>query len=309
MRPLRSSLPAGLYELSIRITGQHLLLAPGEALNSVILGIIGRCQAGASGQGVRIHAFSVLSNHYHMLVSVDSAHCLSKFQCFVNGNIARRVNKLLGRSGALWERRFNAIRVVGDRSAQLWRLQYIMAHGVKEGLVARIEHWPGASSNNWLRLGQQLFGTWTDHSAETNAKRRKGYVEIPGQFDVEYPIVMSPLPCFQDTPADKWRRHIERIVDEIHGEADARLAAGDVVLGVAAILATDPFSRVLHSKHSRSPTVLAQEPELRREASQEHRARARAWWEAAAALAARLPPRVVEPSGKLPGYLWSRVTI
>ena len=62
MRPLRHALPGGLHEISIRVTGEHLLLKPGKALNNMVLGIIGRAQL---QEDVKVHAFVVLSNHYH----------------------------------------------------------------------------------------------------------------------------------------------------------------------------------------------------------------------------------------------------
>ena len=62
MRPLRHALPGGLHEISIRVTGEHLLLKPAKALNNMVLGIIGRAQL---QEDVKVHAFVVLSNHYH----------------------------------------------------------------------------------------------------------------------------------------------------------------------------------------------------------------------------------------------------
>ncbi len=310
MRPLRRSLPGGLYEVSIRVTGQHLLLKPGQTLNELVLGVIGRCQHGKDGIGVRLHALAVLSSHYHMLVSVDDSQCLSNFQRFVNGNIATRVNKLLGRTGAFWERRFRAIPVVGDRTVQLWRLKYLMAHGVKEGLVERMGQWPGASSNAWLRDGTPLKGVWTDYSAMSNARRRKGYVEIPGQFDTVYELQMSPLPCFADTPATQWRSHIEQLVADIHADRDLAQAKDPrPVLGVAAILAADPFSRVLRGSHGRAPTVLTNDASLRRTAIRELRTLEAIWREAAAKIAAASPPNAIRPGQKLPGHLWPSLAL
>lgn len=310
MRPLRRSLPAGLYELSVRITGNHMLLAPGKALNDLVLGVIGRCQHGEDGKGVKLHAFAVLSNHYHMLISVESSEALSNFQRFVNGKIALKINMLLGRSGVIWERRFRSILVVGDRYTQLWRLRYIMAHGVKEGLVARMGDWPGATSNDWLRFGKKLTGVWTDHTALGDARRRKSFVEIPGQFDTIYELEMTPLPCFANTPAHRWRRQIERLVAEIHAEADQVMAQTKrTPLGVEAILATDPFARVIGGKHGRAPTVLAKDETIRTATIELLRELEERWRAAAAVAAALLSGGAIRPGRKLPAHLWTRVTL
>ena len=304
MRPLRHSLPGGLYEISIRVTGQHLLLAPGPELNDLVLGVIGRALDGK--EGVAIHAIVVLSNHYHMLVSVTDSAALSDFQQFVNGNIARKVNRLLARTGTLWERRFRAIPVIGDTCAQLWRLRYILAHGVKEGLVGRVEDWPGVSSTPWLRDGTPICGVWTSHSDETNAKRLKDYVEVPGQFDTVYELKMTPLPCFADTPDEQWRAQVGELLDEIHAESNEKLEATDATpLGPERILSTDPFARVLRSKHGRAPTVLALDKQLRNEAIDRLRALAQLWRRAAAAAMALLAGKKAAAAGKkLPAMYW-----
>ncbi len=307
MRPLRHALPGGLHEISIRITGEHLLLKPGKPLNDLILGVIGRAQ---TQQDVQIHAFVVLSNHYHMLVSVPDSQTLSDFQQFVNGNIARKINRLLGRRGSVWERRCRAIPVVGDRFTQMWRLRYIMAHGVKEGLVGRVDDWPGVSSTPWLRDGTVITGVWTSHTDQTNASRLKGYVEIPGQFDTVYELQMTPLPCFANTPQDQWRAAVRALLQEIHDEFDAaREANGTLPLGPERVLGTDPFARVLRSKHGRAPTVLALDPVIRREAIARLRALEAQWREAAAAAWQLLTGGEVTRRKKLPAMYWRALAL
>ena len=206
----------------------------------------------------------------------------------------------------MWERRFRAIPVVGDRFTQMWRLRYIMAHGVKEGLVARVDDWPGVSSTPWLRDGTTISGVWTSHSDETNAKRLKGYVDIPGQFDTVHEIRMTPLPCFAHTPQDEWRAAVRQLLDDIHAEFDeAREANESVPLGPERILDSDPFARVLHSKHGRAPTVLALDVTLRREAIAQMRALEALWREAAAAVFKLFTRGKATRATKLPAMYWS----
>lgn len=54
MRPLRSSLPGGLYEIATRITGNELLAVPTKEVTDPILGVIAYAQR---HHDVKVHAF------------------------------------------------------------------------------------------------------------------------------------------------------------------------------------------------------------------------------------------------------------
>ena len=262
MRPLRCPLPGGLYEICTRVTGNALLMRPSSEVNDLILGVIGRAQ---EQNDVELHAFVFLSNHYHFLVSVPSGAVLSSFMQFVNGNIARKLNIINERDGVVWERRFRSIPVSADESSQVWRLRYLLAHGTKENLVGRIEDWPGASSLPWLRDGKAIRGKWQSLTELYHARRRKGYVEKPGDFVTVYELKLTVLPCWKAMPEAAWRRLVRNIIAELQAEANERCEVSGVrPLGVAAVLATDPFARVLRSKHGRAPSVLALDCQVRK---------------------------------------------
>ena len=46
----------------------------------------------------------------------------------------------------IWARRYQAIVISDEEAAQVERLKYVLAHGVKEGLVDRPQDWSGAHS-------------------------------------------------------------------------------------------------------------------------------------------------------------------
>ena len=60
------------------------------------------------------------------------------------GNVSKKAARLVDWSDKLWERRFHASAVL-DPQALEGILKYILAHGVKEGLVRRVDEWPGAT--------------------------------------------------------------------------------------------------------------------------------------------------------------------
>lgn len=74
MRNLRHFPSGSLIEVTTRTVQGQLLLAPSPALNQIILGVLGRAQR---LYGVRVHAYSFASHHYHLLLTVDSARQLN----------------------------------------------------------------------------------------------------------------------------------------------------------------------------------------------------------------------------------------
>src|SRR5919106_2914272 len=91
-RPLRF-IPGNktLVEVITRTVHSRLLLRPSHELNDIVLGILGRAQ---EIYGVAICGYAFLSNHYHLLLVVDSAKKLSDFMGYFNSNLAREAGRL-----------------------------------------------------------------------------------------------------------------------------------------------------------------------------------------------------------------------
>ena len=202
----------------------------------MILGIFGRAQALFP---VRIHAFVVLSNHVHGLLSVDDAAQLASFMAFVNGNIAREIGRLHEWRHHFWARRYRAI-VVADDTAAVARLRYILQNGCKEGLVDRPKDWPGLSCVRALTAGDELRGTWFNRTAEFYARRR-GERVTRGQFAAEYRVHLSPLPCWRDLSPARYRAACADLVAEVEAQTRAaRLESGRACVGQQCILSQHP---------------------------------------------------------------------
>jgi putative transposase len=306
MRPIRCGTPNSLFEITTRTVQARMLLKPTAELRPVVLGCIGRAQ---SLFPVRIHAFCFVSNHYHMLVSADDAQQLSAFVGHVNGNVTREANRLTGWTGSMWSRRFRSVPVSAQQAAQQWRLRYVLSHGVKERLVERVSDWPGASTTPWLTAGEELKGVWHDRTAEYNARRRKGYVPQPGEFETEQVVHMSPLPCWAEVPEAQWRMEVGEMVQAIESEADeADQGALRPVLGIAAVLATDPETRPSHSKRSPAPAVHAVSQQVRQGWRRELHQLRQAYHEASARFRGgqrdvAFPPGTFRPTGGFVGWL------
>jgi REP element-mobilizing transposase RayT len=258
-RPLRFIPDHFLVEITTRTLQGRLLLRPSPELNDFILGVIGKAQGTYK---MTIHAFVVVSNHAHLLVSPSSAQQLARFMQFVNANIAKEVARLHDWPERVWSRRYRAIPVVDDEAAHA-RIRYQLSHGAKEGLVATAGSWPGPSCIAALTHGDRLRGTWYDRSAEYRA-RAVGREIKPGQFATSYSVQLTPLPCMLDKSADQQQSHYRRVVGEI--DAAAAVTNKDknrTPMGVQAILNQDPHHRPEALARSPAPLVHAHDNEKR----------------------------------------------
>jgi REP element-mobilizing transposase RayT len=246
-----------MVEVTTRTMQGRLLLSPSPELTEIILGIIGKAQ---DMYGMAIHAFVVLSTHAHLLLSPTGANQLALFMQFVNANIAKEAGRLHQWREKFWSRRYRSI-VVADEKAAYARLRYIMAHGAKEGLVAKSGDWPGPQCIATLTEGEPLRGTWFDRSAEFVARQR-GENALPTKFAKSYDISLTPLPCHSHLSTDQRQAEYRRVVAEIQAAAEEEnLARNRKPMGVAAILAQDPHSRPSSTDRSPAPFVHASDEE------------------------------------------------
>lgn len=132
-------------------------MKPSPRCKDTVLGCLGRALTVC--EGIELHAFVFLSNHFHLLLTVKDGRSLAKFMNHVDSNVARKLARLTGWSGAFWSRRYRSIEAI-DPAAVEERLAYILGQGVKEGLVASPHDWPGATSLRANLYGKTLRGTW-----------------------------------------------------------------------------------------------------------------------------------------------------
>ncbi|HKI06031.1 MAG TPA: hypothetical protein VKK31_28895, partial [Thermoanaerobaculia bacterium] len=204
-------------------------------------------------------------NHFHLLLDVDDARQLSNFMRFLNSNLARELGRLVGWRDKIWARRYQAIVVSGEESAQIDRLRYGLAHGVKEGLVEKASEWPGVHCVRALVDGEAVEGTWFDRTQEY-AARRRGEDFDRLRYSTTEVLALSPLPCWKNLPEETRRKLIAELVVEIETEAAARREqSGSQVLGVSAVLAQQPLDHPQRSKKSPAPLFHAATKAVRQE--------------------------------------------
>lgn len=268
-RRIRHVPPGGaLVEVTCRTIQGRLLLRPAPALDEILIGTIGRAQR---RYGVVIHALYFLSNHYHLLISVQNARQLARFMGFINSKIAREAGRIYEWKEKFWGDRYHAIPISDEPEAQIGRLCYVLSQGVKEGLVARPQDWPGVHCVEALLEGKSLKGLWYDRTAEGRA-RRKGLDYQTKDFAEEEEIVFTPLPCWAHLPAEEYRQRIAELIRSIEQEAEAeRRATGQQPLGPEQIYRQHPHQTPTRSKKSPAPLVHAASRAVRRRFQEAYR--------------------------------------
>jgi hypothetical protein len=241
-----------LVEITSRTNAARLYLRPSPALNLAILGILGRALA---LYPVTLHAFVVLSNHWHALVTPCDGEALARFMQYVHANVARAAQRINGVKGKVWQCRAQVIPVL-DEAAQLARLRYVLAHGTKEQLVASPRLWPGVTAARALAGEEQLYGWWTDHEL-LRALRRRGLEHTGMTYRVKYPVTLAPLPVHEKLSPHERVCEVRAMLAEIEAEHPGPH------LGAAAVLAQDPDVEPRRSKQSTAPAVHTTDPKLR----------------------------------------------
>ncbi len=92
----------------------------------------------------RIHAYVLMTNHVHLLVTPENSDSLSRMFQYVGRFYVSYVNNTYGRTGTLWEGRYKAS-LVEEENYLLRCYRYIELNPVRAGMVKRVEDYPWSS--------------------------------------------------------------------------------------------------------------------------------------------------------------------
>jgi REP element-mobilizing transposase RayT len=178
---------------------------------------------------VLVHAFCVLSNHLHLVVTDPDAN-LPAFQQFLDALVARAMNALLGRWESFWAPdTYSAVRLVSPRDV-VEKAAYVLANPVEAGLVAAGSAWPGLWSAP-ERIGGEAFVV----------ERPKHFFDPKGDLPDRLTLELTTPPGFDS--AEQFRRELEQGLASREADARSRCKARGGFLGVARVLAQKPFAR------------------------------------------------------------------
>ena len=226
----RMCIPGATYMVTRSTTMSLFLLVPGPVVNE----ILEYCLAfAARGRGIRIHAFSVQSNHYHLVVT-DTEGKLSEFMQEFNRCAARcllayyrhRFDKT--RVDAVWTPAQSFSGQALSTAAAIYRaIAYTLTNPVKDGLVHDYRRWPGLNSRPAEWRGR----------ARAVKRPRYYFRNTPDvlMYRIEPPVQLGDDVDAAIAAADY---HVEAAHADAHA---AMAAAGRRFMGREAVRAVNPF--------------------------------------------------------------------
>lgn len=130
--------------------------------------------------GIAIHAYVLMSNHFHLLATPQTADGLPQMMQAVGRRYVRHFNDIQKRSGTLWEGRYKSTLIQSERYL-LACMAYIDHNPVRAGLVAQAQDYPWSSYGHYT--GQRVDKLITPHAlvwelGNTPFAREAAYAEL-----------------------------------------------------------------------------------------------------------------------------------
>jgi putative transposase len=222
----RQVLPGATYLVTRRCFQRRFLLRPSARTNQTFLYVLA---VAARRFGVRVHAFCVLSNHFHLVLTDPHAR-LPAFEQYLDSLVARALNASLGRWESFWAPSSYSAVPLPAPDDLVDKAAYTLANPVAAGLVRRGRDWPGLWSSP-----EQLGSTLT-------VQRPDGFFRQGGPLPESADLELSAPPGF-DSPA-AFRDRLVPALNLHEGQAMLHLAAqGRRFIGAHNVLRLQPTSR------------------------------------------------------------------
>jgi putative transposase len=103
----------------------------------------------AQKSGVAIHAYVLMSNHFHLLATPDTSEGIPAMMQSVGRRYVRYFNQQQGRTGTLWEGRYKSTLIQAERYL-LACMVYIDLNPVRAGMVRDPADYPWSSHNHYV---------------------------------------------------------------------------------------------------------------------------------------------------------------
>ena len=135
----------------------------------------------AGQRQVAVHAYALMTNHYHLLVTPETSDGIPRMMKALNGRYVRYYNRRYQRVGTLWNGRYRGISI-GDERYWLTCLRYIEQNPARAGITEDLASYPWSSyrihatestAPTWLMTHPIYAGLGT-----TDAERQLAYRSI-----------------------------------------------------------------------------------------------------------------------------------
>jgi putative transposase len=237
----RQILPGTVYLVTRRCFQRQFLLRPSATINAIFLYVLA---IAARRFGVEVHAFCVLSNHFHLIVSDPDAR-LPAFGQYLDSLVARAVNASLGRWESFWApSSYSAVALTTPEDI-IDKAAYVLANPVAARLVRRGREWPG------LWSAPDLIG-----GACVAAPRPETFFRKDGYMPAQAELQLTVPPGFES--AEEYRA---RLAAALLAREEKHAAEGIAFAGPARVRAQSPWARPSSGERRRElkPRVAARD--------------------------------------------------
>jgi REP element-mobilizing transposase RayT len=238
----RQLLPGKVYFVTRRCFQQQFLLRPRKLVNDIFAYTLALV---LERTGVKLHAYCVMSNHYHLLVSDPDAR-LPEFHQQLDSLVGRALNALYGRKETFWKQGSYSAIPLETKEDIVAKAVYVLANPVSARLVKRARSWPG------LWSAPETFGgrVQVERPAHFFAAKK----EPPKALELAVPQGFES--------ASEFRAAVESGLEAREAEVAAEPGG---YLGVARVLKQSPYERPKEKKEepTLNPKVAAKDKGLR----------------------------------------------
>jgi REP element-mobilizing transposase RayT len=237
----RQILPGTTYLVTRRCAQRQFLLRPSRTTNEIFLYLLA---VAAERFGILVHAYCVLSNHWHAVVTDPEAR-LPAFHQFLDALLARALNASLGRWEAFWGPNSYSAVALALPDDMVDKAAYVLANPVAAGLVRSGRLWPGLWSGP-ERVGGEAF----------EVRRPKDFFDEKGQLPEKARLELAPAPGFT---AEEFRERLGARLAE--REAIAVKEHHSEFLGAVRVMAQRPTDRprLADTRRTMNPRVASRD--------------------------------------------------
>lgn len=175
-RPLRIEYCGAYYHVMNRGRGREVIFRKGGDRKRFLDLMSETCRM----WGVRVHAYCLLSNHYHLLLETPQGN-LSRVMRHLDGIYTQHFNRIHRTDGSLFRGRYKAI-LVDAESYLLQLVRYIHLNPVEGNQVDAPEAYPWSSHRSYLGEGKRLEGLVVEEVLSRFHHRKSAAVQRYRQF-------------------------------------------------------------------------------------------------------------------------------
>ena len=236
--------PSVPYHVVTKTLRGQFILAPKRGVRELCAGVLAKAQL--NWPSIKLYGYAFMSNHIHLILQGPPLD-FSAFMGFLKRELSRRLGQKYRLPGTLWHQRY-AISALPTHKSQLKCLEYVLAQGVKEGLVARPIDWPGLHCSKVLIGNSHEIGQWLQASRYHQAKARIALRKTPKNlskrvFYQRLRVHLSVLPALKDSTSHEQFKKIHSINNDIikSGEVTRKRAKVNIA-GIKKVIQTSIYA-------------------------------------------------------------------